>query len=96
MDPHAIAMIYASTANGVGIILGLAGLGSAIGWGLIFCWRADGSVSIHRAGYRDVVHVCQPVCQCSAGGGQSGCWRLIDTASDHAIHGRNPTTRGLG
>lgn len=35
MDPHAIAMIYASTANGVGIILGLAGLGSALGWGLI-------------------------------------------------------------
>ncbi|HEU0196862.1 MAG TPA: F0F1 ATP synthase subunit C [Nevskiaceae bacterium] len=28
-------MIYAFTAAGVGIILGLAGLGSAIGWGLI-------------------------------------------------------------
>lgn len=35
MDPQAIAMIYAYTAAGVGIILGLAGLGSAIGWGLI-------------------------------------------------------------
>ncbi|HWU69307.1 MAG TPA: F0F1 ATP synthase subunit C [Stenotrophobium sp.] len=28
-------MIYAYTATGVGIILGLAGLGSALGWGLI-------------------------------------------------------------
>lgn len=35
MDPQAAAMIYAFTATGVGIILGLAGLGSAIGWGLI-------------------------------------------------------------
>lgn len=35
MDPQALAMIYAATAAGVGIILGLAGLGSAIGWGLI-------------------------------------------------------------
>ncbi len=35
MDPQAVAMIYASTATGVGIILGLAGLGSALGWGLI-------------------------------------------------------------
>lgn len=38
MDPQSIAMIYAFTAAGVGIILGLAGLGSAIGWGLI-CGR---------------------------------------------------------
>lgn len=35
MDPQALATIYAATAAGVGIILGLAGLGSAIGWGLI-------------------------------------------------------------
>lgn len=35
MDPQAVAMIYAYTATGVGIILGLAGLGSALGWGLI-------------------------------------------------------------
>lgn len=35
MDPSNVAMIYAYTAGGVGIILGLAGLGSAIGWGLI-------------------------------------------------------------
>nr|WP_221180225.1 F0F1 ATP synthase subunit C [Salinisphaera japonica] len=28
-------MVYAYTATGVGIILGLAGLGSALGWGLI-------------------------------------------------------------
>lgn len=38
MDPQSAAMIYAYTATGVGIILGLAGLGSAIGWGLI-CGR---------------------------------------------------------
>lgn len=35
MDPHSLASIYASTAIGVGVILGLAGLGSALGWGLI-------------------------------------------------------------
>lgn len=35
MDPQAAALIYAHTATGVGIILGLAGLGSALGWGLI-------------------------------------------------------------
>ena len=35
MDPQAVAMVYAYTATGVGIILGLAGLGSALGWGLI-------------------------------------------------------------
>ena len=36
MDPQAVAMVYAYTATGVGIILGLAGLGSALGWGLIY------------------------------------------------------------
>lgn len=35
MDPQAAASIYAATAIGVGIILGMAGLGSALGWGLI-------------------------------------------------------------
>jgi F-type H+-transporting ATPase subunit c len=35
MNPDAIAMIYAYTAMGVGIILAAAGLGSALGWGLI-------------------------------------------------------------
>jgi len=35
MSPDAIAMIYAYTAMGVGIILAAAGLGSALGWGLI-------------------------------------------------------------
>jgi len=35
MTPDMIAQIYASTAVGVGIILAAAGLGSAIGWGLI-------------------------------------------------------------
>jgi len=35
MNPELVTQIYAWTALGVGIILGLAGLGSAIGWGLI-------------------------------------------------------------
>ena len=35
MTPDMIAMIYAYTAIGVGVILAAAGLGSAIGWGLI-------------------------------------------------------------
>lgn len=35
MSAAEIAMIYASTATGVGIILAAAGLGSALGWGLI-------------------------------------------------------------
>lgn len=35
MTPESIAMIYAYTAVGVGIILAAAGLGSALGWGLI-------------------------------------------------------------
>ncbi len=32
---EAMALVYGSTAVGVGIILGFAGLGSALGWGLI-------------------------------------------------------------
>ncbi len=32
---EAMAIVYGSTAIAVGIILGFAGLGSALGWGLI-------------------------------------------------------------
>jgi F-type H+-transporting ATPase subunit c len=35
MTPEILAQIYAFTAVGVGIILAAAGLGSALGWGLI-------------------------------------------------------------
>ncbi len=35
MSPELIATIYSSTAIGVGIILAAAGLGSALGWGMI-------------------------------------------------------------
>jgi len=35
MSPELLATIYASSAIGVGIILAAAGLGSALGWGLI-------------------------------------------------------------
>ncbi len=35
MGPEQIATIYGFTAMGVGIILAAAGLGSALGWGLI-------------------------------------------------------------
>jgi F-type H+-transporting ATPase subunit c len=35
MSAAEVAMIYAYTAMGVGIILAAAGLGSALGWGLI-------------------------------------------------------------
>lgn len=35
MDAQVVAMIYSYTAVGVGIILAAAGLGSALGWGLI-------------------------------------------------------------
>ncbi len=35
MSPAELATIYAYTALGVGIILAAAGLGSALGWGLI-------------------------------------------------------------
>lgn len=35
MDASVLATIYASTAIGVGIILAAAGLGSALGWGMI-------------------------------------------------------------
>ncbi len=42
MTPDIIANIYASTALGVGIILAAAGLGSAIGWGLICAKTLEG------------------------------------------------------
>lgn len=35
MGPSDFAMIYAYTALGVGVVLAAAGLGSALGWGLI-------------------------------------------------------------
>ncbi|HKK06610.1 MAG TPA: F0F1 ATP synthase subunit C [Gammaproteobacteria bacterium] len=35
MSPELLASIYSSTAIGVGIILAAAGLGSALGWGMI-------------------------------------------------------------
>ncbi|QKT03606.1 F0F1 ATP synthase subunit C [Ectothiorhodospiraceae bacterium 2226] len=35
MNPEIIASVYSFTAIGVGIILAAAGLGSALGWGLI-------------------------------------------------------------
>jgi F-type H+-transporting ATPase subunit c len=35
MDAQLVAMIYSYTAVGVGIILAAAGLGSALGWGMI-------------------------------------------------------------
>ncbi|CAB1277633.1 MULTISPECIES: F0F1 ATP synthase subunit C [Candidatus Nitrosacidococcus] len=35
MNPELLVSIYSSTAIGVGIILAAAGLGSAVGWGLI-------------------------------------------------------------
>lgn len=35
MTPETFAMIYSSTAIGVGVILAAAGLGSALGWGMI-------------------------------------------------------------
>lgn len=35
MDASIVANVYAFTAIGVGIILAAAGLGSALGWGLI-------------------------------------------------------------
>ena len=42
MNPELVAQIYAWTALGVGIILGLAALGSAIGWGLICSRYVEG------------------------------------------------------
>ncbi|HGX93167.1 MAG TPA: F0F1 ATP synthase subunit C [Candidatus Tenderia sp.] len=35
MNAEVLASVYGSTAIGVGIILAAAGLGSALGWGLI-------------------------------------------------------------
>jgi F-type H+-transporting ATPase subunit c len=35
MSPEVVATIYGYTALGVGVILAAAGLGSALGWGMI-------------------------------------------------------------
>jgi F-type H+-transporting ATPase subunit c len=42
MEAQFIADIYAATAIGVGVILAAAGLGSAIGWGLICAKTLEG------------------------------------------------------
>ncbi len=42
MDADMLATIYAYTAVGVGVILAAAGLGSAIGWGLICAKTLEG------------------------------------------------------
>ncbi|MCI0401781.1 MAG: F0F1 ATP synthase subunit C [Gammaproteobacteria bacterium] len=41
-DANLIAMVYAYTALGVGVILAAAGLGSALGWGLICAKYMEG------------------------------------------------------
>jgi F-type H+-transporting ATPase subunit c len=42
MNAEFVTQLYASTALGVGIILGLAALGSALGWGLICAKYIEG------------------------------------------------------
>lgn len=42
MEAQFIADIYAATAIGVGVILAAAGMGSAIGWGLICSKTLEG------------------------------------------------------
>ena len=42
MNAEILAQIYAYTAVGVGVILAAAGLGSAIGWGLICAKTLEG------------------------------------------------------
>jgi F-type H+-transporting ATPase subunit c len=42
ITPEMIASIYSATAIGVGVILAAAGLGSAIGWGLICSKTLEG------------------------------------------------------
>lgn len=42
MNAELLAQIYAATAIGVGVILAAAGLGSAIGWGLICAKTLEG------------------------------------------------------
>ena len=41
-DANLIALIYSYTALGVGVILAAAGLGSALGWGLICARYIEG------------------------------------------------------
>ena len=66
MSPAELATIYAYTALGVGIILAAAGLGSALGWGLICSKFMEGIA-------RQPEMRPQPVRRCS----QGGHWRLI-------------------
>ena len=42
MTAEMVAMIYSYTAVGVGVILAAAGMGSAIGWGLICAKTLEG------------------------------------------------------
>lgn len=42
ITPDMIASIYSATAIGVGVILAAAGMGSAIGWGLICSKTLEG------------------------------------------------------
>ncbi len=42
MDANMLVTIYSYTAVGVGVILAAAGLGSAIGWGLICAKTLEG------------------------------------------------------
>ena len=42
MNPELVASIYSYTATGVAIILAAAGLGSALGWGMICAKYLEG------------------------------------------------------
>lgn len=42
MNPELVASIYSHTATGVAIILAAAGLGSALGWGMICAKYLEG------------------------------------------------------
>jgi F-type H+-transporting ATPase subunit c len=42
MSPDSVALIYAYTAVGVGALLGLAGIGGAIGWSVIASKYVEG------------------------------------------------------
>lgn len=42
MTPDVLALVYACTAIGAGIIIAAAGLGSALGWGMICARYIEG------------------------------------------------------
>jgi F-type H+-transporting ATPase subunit c len=42
MNPEVVAAVYGYTAVGVGVILAAAGLGSALGWGMICAKYLEG------------------------------------------------------